>query len=57
MLSIRYERAGTVEERILELQEWKRGMVDIIMGEHLLVPSAFLKKQDIQFLLGHVPCP
>ncbi len=43
-----------MEERILELQEWKRGMVGSIMGESALAtaPSASLKRQDVEYLLG-----
>ena len=46
--------SGTVEERIFELQEWKRKVVEGIMGQSDLgsAASAKLTKQEMEFLVG-----
>ncbi len=47
--------AGTVEERIFELQDWKSEVVDRIMGQSDLNSAANSKltKDEMHFLLGH----
>ncbi|BDA44076.1 Uncharacterized ATP-dependent helicase C23E6.02 [Coccomyxa sp. Obi] len=46
---------GTVEEKTFELQDWKRVVVDGIMGQSDLSSAANSKltKEEMQFLLGH----
>ncbi len=46
--------AGTVEERIFELQEWKRRVVEGIIGQADLgsAASAKLTKHEMEFLMG-----
>ena len=46
--------SGTVEERIFELQDWKRGLVEGIMGQSDMGSTAGAKitKEHMEFLMG-----
>lgn len=46
--------AGTVEGRICELQEWKRSLVEGIMGSktHASSFGEKLQPQEMEYLLG-----
>ena len=51
-------RAGTVEEKILELQSWKRRFINDIIDERGRLPQQIsLQTDDLKFLLGRGPIP